>query len=83
MAAAARRYQSLGIDDLLDVRIGVGAAHRPAEDSSVGQGNGLACVGADADARAPDRVMKEQFAEVPFRLSGLKARVHGTIRLSG
>src|SRR5262245_47013247 len=79
MAAAARTVLSLGIDDLLDVRIG--GAHSSAEGSPCGQVKGLALV--NVDARGPNRVVKEQFAEVPFRLSGSKARIHGTIRLSG
>src|SRR5215470_938000 len=86
MATAARSLLELGIDNLRDVRIGV--AHRSAEGRPGGQVARLGLVlpeVAPVDARAPDRVVEEQFAEVPFRLSGLIAiaRRHGYAGVSG
>src|SRR5262245_6972024 len=85
MATAAGGVLELGIDDRLDVRIGVGAAHSSAEGSPRGQWEGLALVSSRPDARAPDRVMEEQFAEVALRLSCLKTRAgrHGYAGVSG
>src|SRR6516225_8601256 len=86
MATAARTLLELGIDNVRDVRIGV--AHRSAEGRPGGQVARLGLVlsvVAPVDARAPDRVVKEQLAEVPFRLSGLIAvtRRHGYFGVGG
>src|SRR5206468_11373509 len=76
MAGAARTVLSLGIDDLLDVRIG--CAHSSAEGRPGGQVKGLALV--DVDARGPDRIVEQHLSEEAFRLGCLVARVHGPIR---
>ena len=77
MATATRSGLHRGIDNRLD--IGIGGVHRSAEGRPRGQVDRLALI--DVDPRGPDRVVKEQLAEVAFRLGRLIPIGHGPIRL--
>ena len=77
MAGAARSVLSLGIGDLLDVRIG--GAQSSAEGRSGGQVKRLARV--DVDARGPDRIVEQHLPEKALLLGRPVARIHAAVGL--